>query len=90
MSYPHYYPSNIVGNLIVNAVTGIPYKKCRIGKKKKKRFYRVIDISGIYNTKGIKTYGNNTNNKLFYDSYDQYINHKISLNYNTNTNNDII
>ena len=82
---PDYYPSNIVGICIVNAVTGIPYKNCKVGSLKEKLFYRVIDTSGSYNINGYRTYGNITPNKLFYDNQEQYINHFLQIN-NKNKN----
>ena len=37
--FPDYYPSNIVGTYIVNAVTGISYKDSKVGSLKEKDFY---------------------------------------------------
>ena len=72
-----YYPSNIVGASIVNAVTGKPYDKCYVGTIAEKKFFRVIDASGLCNSNGIKTYKNNTSNKLFYDNREQYMKHRF-------------
>ena len=71
-----YYPSNIIGSTIVNAVTGKPYNKCYVGSNMEKNFFRVIDSSGVCNSEGLKINGNRTPNKLFYDSKEQYINYK--------------
>lgn len=71
-----YYPSNIVGSLIVNAETGIPYKNCKVGTIAELNFFRVIDSTGNCNSNGIKSFGNCNSNKLFYDNYDQYVNHR--------------
>lgn len=73
-----YYPSNIVGSLIVNAETGIPYKNCKVGTNAELQFFRVIDTTGYCNSNGTKTFGNNTSNKLFYDDYDQYAKHRLN------------
>lgn len=75
-----YYPSNIVGSTIVNAVTGKPYDKCYVGSNAEKNFFRVIDSSGLCNSEGLKTYGNRTPNKLFYDTKEQYIEHRLKAN----------
>lgn len=72
-----YYPSNIVGSTIVNAVTGKPYTNCYVGSISEKNFFRVIDSSGFSNTEGLKTHGNRTPNKLFYDNKQQYIDHRL-------------
>ena len=60
-----YYPSNELGRNIVNAITGIPYKNCKVGSIDEKKFFRVIDSTGIYDKNGNKCFGNNSNNKLF-------------------------
>jgi len=73
-----YYPSNIVGSLIVNAETGIPYKNCRVGSIAEHTFFRVIDSTGYCNSNGVKTFGNSISNKLFYENYDQYIKHRCN------------
>lgn len=72
-----YYPSNIVGTTIVNAVTGKPYDKMYVGSQSENILFRVIDSSGTCNKEGFKTYGNRTPNKLFYDSKEQYIEHRL-------------
>ena len=77
MSLPmQYYPSNIIGTTIVNAVSGRPYIGCYVGSFHEKQFFKVIDVSGYYNTSGTKTFGNNIPNKLFYDNYAQYKKHR--------------
>ena len=45
----------------------------------RKNFFRVIDSTGFCNTDGIKSYRNRTPNKLFYDSKEQYIEHRLKL-----------
>ena len=72
-----YYPSNVVGSTIINAVTGKPYNKCYVGSNSEKQFFRVIDSSGFCNNKGININGNYTSNKLFYESKEQYIEHRL-------------
>ena len=80
MTIREYYPSNIVGCTIVNAVTGKPYDKCYVGSSLEKNFFRVIDSSGFTNDEGNRTYGNRRPNKLFYDSKEQYIEHRLKTN----------
>ena len=79
MTKIHYYPSNIVGTTILNAVTGKPYDKCYVGTESEKAFFRVIDSTGFCDYKGVQNYGNRTSNKLFYDSKEQYIQHRLKL-----------
>lgn len=79
MSKIEYYPSNIVGTTILNAVTGKPYSKSYVGTISEKNFFRVIDSTGFCNTVGVKIHGNRTPNKLFYDSKEQYIEHRLKL-----------
>lgn len=81
MTKQAYYPSNIIGSTIVNAVTGKPYSKCYVGTNSELQFFRVIDSSGFCNNQGININGNTTPNKLFYDNKEQYIDHRIN-NYN--------
>jgi len=75
-SHLQYYPSNIGGTTIVNAVSGKPYTGCYVSSFHEKQFFKVIDVSGYYNTAGTKTLGNNIPNKLFYDNYAQYKKHR--------------
>ena len=77
MTRQFYYPSNTVGTTIVNAVTGKPYAKCYVGSNSELQFFRVIDSSGHCNSQGINIKGNRTPNKLFYDSKEQYIEHRL-------------
>ena len=67
-----YYPSNIHGCKIRNAITGITYDNCYVGTLSEKNFFRVIDASGRYDTEGIKTRGNSISNKLFFESYGEF------------------
>tara|TARA_B100000902_G_scaffold397505_1_gene461509 strand:- start:8017 stop:8298 length:282 start_codon:yes stop_codon:yes gene_type:complete len=78
-----YHPSNIVGSTIVNAVTGKPYSKCYVGSNEERNFFRVIDSSGLCNIEGLNTNGNRIPNKLFYDSKEQYIEHRLKSNKKT-------
>jgi len=75
-----YYPSNVVGSTIVNAVTGKPYDKCYVGSNAEKNFFRVIDSSGFCNSEGLRTTSNRNPNKLFYDNKEQYIEHRLKTN----------
>ena len=43
---PRYYPSNIQGTKIRNAVTGQTYDNCYVGSLAEKNFFRVIDSTG--------------------------------------------
>lgn len=69
---PYYYPSNIQGTKIKNAITGFTYHNCYVGSHSEKNFYRVIDSSGKYNELGSKTFKNCNPNKLFFESYDEF------------------
>lgn len=78
MTKIQYYPSNIVGTTILNAVTGKPYDKCYVGSVSEKYFFRVIDSTGFYNHNHHKPDGNRISNKLFYDNKEQYIEHRVN------------
>ena len=69
-----YYPSNIHGSKIKNAITGKTYDNCYVGSESEKNFYRVIDSTGNYNIEGSKTRGNKSPNKLFFESYEEFEN----------------
>ena len=76
-----YYPSNINGTEIVNAITGEKYNNPNliVGTYDEHKLFRVIDVSGLYDSNGNKLSTHITNvtpNKLFYDSKEQYINYK--------------
>lgn len=71
-----YYPSNIVGTTIVNAISGKPYNEYIVGTHDEKQLFRVIDSSGYYSSSGTRALGNRTPNKLFYDNYNQYLSHR--------------
>lgn len=79
MASQDYHTSNIVGSTIINAVTGKPYNNCYVGSKSENLFFRVIDSTGYCNTTGSRTFGNRTPNKLFYDSKEQYIEHRLKM-----------
>ncbi len=66
-----YYPSNIVGSKIKHAITGKEYSFL-VGSKDEEKFFRVIDVSGYYNTNGKKSRGNKIPNKLFFENYNEY------------------
>ena len=68
-----YYPSNINGTEIKNAITGNSYNKCYVGSKKEKNFFRVIDSTGNYDNDGVQMRGNVNPNKLFFESYDEFL-----------------
>lgn len=69
---PRYYPSNIHGTKIRNAITGQTYDNCYVGSLAEKNFFRVIDASGKYDSEGIKIRGNPDPNKLFFESYAEF------------------
>ena len=46
-----YYPSNIHGTKIRNAITGKQYTSF-VGSKDEKKFFRVIDATGLYDGNG--------------------------------------
>lgn len=50
-----YYPSNVMNQLIVNAITGVKYPY-RVGSKESLRLYKVTDTTGAYNSHGKKKY----------------------------------
>ena len=67
-----YYPSNLQGSKIRNAVTGHVYENCLVGSTAEKNFFKVIDSTGNYSTEGTKTRGNRNPNKLFFESYAEF------------------
>ena len=67
-----YYPSNIVGKKIVNALNGKTYESL-VGSKDEVNFYRVIDSTGNYDSNGRRHNGHRTPNKLFFDNEEQYL-----------------
>ncbi len=67
-----YYPSNIQGTKIRNAVTGQTYDNCYVGSLAEKNFFRVIDSTGKYDVEGNKIRGNSNPNKLFFESYAEF------------------
>tara|TARA_Y100001958_G_C21245603_1_gene575399 strand:- start:4215 stop:4649 length:435 start_codon:yes stop_codon:yes gene_type:complete len=48
-----YYPSNVMNQIIVNAVTGVKYPY-RVGTKDALRLYKVTDTTGCFSSKGKK------------------------------------
>ena len=72
-----YYPSNIEGTRIVNAITGIAYDDL-VGSKKELDYFRVLDSSGKVNSMGYKlpfNYYNPNSNKLFYETKEEWEKH---------------
>ena len=67
-----YYPSNIQGTKIRNAITGQTYDNCYVGTIAEKNFFRVIDSTGKYDGEGCKIRGNPNSNKLFFESYTEF------------------
>ena len=72
-----YFPSNINGMRILNAVTGIAYDDI-VGSKNEENYFRIIDSSGKINKDGFKLaigLYNPTSNKLFYDNKEEWLRH---------------
>lgn len=70
-----YYPSNIVGQLIVDAVTGAEYT-WKVGSYQELRFFKVTDTSDIMESNGKKSFNKKTPNFLYYESPEAYMKHK--------------
>lgn len=76
-SLREYFPSNINGMRILNAVTGIAYDDT-VGSKNEENYFRVLDSTGNINKDGYKLPQgcyNPTSNKLFYDSREEWERH---------------
>ena len=72
-----YYPSNVNGMRILNAVTGLAYDDI-VGSKNEINYFRVIDSSGRINNNGYKLPQgcyNPSTNKLYYDNRDEWVRH---------------
>lgn len=63
------YPSNLTGQLIINAETGVPTKH-RVGSSDEALYYKVADATNRNNTGDADIY--------FYDSPEHYIRHRFS------------
>jgi hypothetical protein len=70
-----YFSSNYNGTYITNAETGELYPDI-VGSKNEKKYFRVIDSTGVINEKGQPNFGIKNSNKLFYTNVEQYINHR--------------
>ncbi len=73
----HYYPSNINGMRIQNAITGVLYNDV-VGSHAEINYFRVIDSSCKFDDKGYKLEPNcynYTSNKLFYDNREEWEKH---------------
>ena len=68
----HYYPSNINGTKIRNAITGKQYNSF-VGSKDENNFFKVIDSTGKYDSNGKFCYGNPNPNKLFFENYQEFL-----------------
>ena len=73
-SRERYYPSDVVGNPVVNAVTGAKYP-WRVGKKEEDRFFKVIDTANNVGF-GNLDYGCRVSHKLYYETPYQYMTHR--------------
>ena len=70
-----YYPSNVEGQRIVDAVTGAEYP-WSVGSYEEKRFFKVMDTSDIMESNGKRSYNKRTPNFLYYQSPESYMKHK--------------
>ena len=76
-----YYPSNMQGGFIVNAITGIEYP-WRVGSKDARRLFRAVDTTGTHDKEGRKLKPNSADfpnpnpNHLYYDSPQQFMQHR--------------
>jgi hypothetical protein len=78
-----YYPSNINGMRILNAVTGIAYDDL-VGSKEEVNYFRVLDSTGKFNNNGYKLPQgcyNPSTNKLYYDNREEWMRHINFLNF---------
>ena len=71
----NYYPSNIEGQRIVDAVTGAEYP-WKVGSYQEKRFFKVMDVSDIMNSNSKQSYNKRSPNFLYYLSPESYMKHK--------------
>lgn len=78
---PFYYPSNVQGKLIKNAITGVEYP-WRVGSNDARRLFKVVDTTGTCDNQGRKLkpnapeYPNPNPNHCYYDSPQQYMSHR--------------
>jgi hypothetical protein len=76
-----YYPSNVAGKFIKNAVTGVEYP-WRVGSLDALRLFKVVDTVGNYDSNGCKIkvkskdYPNPNPNQCYYDSPQQCMTHR--------------
>jgi len=68
------YPSNVMGEFIVNAVTGAKYP-WQVGSFDDQRFFKVVDTANNVSFKS-PDYEKKISNKLFYESPFEYMSHK--------------
>ena len=72
-----YYPSNIEGTRIMNAISGMAYDDL-VGTKSELNYFRVLDSTGNINSMGYKLpygYYNSDSNKLFYENKEEWEKH---------------
>ena len=69
-----YYPSDIVGNFIVNAINGAKYP-WKVGSFDENRFFKVIDTANRVTFRSPE-YGPRVTHKLYYDSPMDYMKHR--------------
>ena len=70
-----YFPSNIQGSYIKDAITGEEYED-RIGTKNEEKYFRVIDCTGLVGPDGKKLLQglfNPNSNRLFFKSKEEYL-----------------
>lgn len=74
-----YYPSNVMNQIIVNAITGVKYPY-RVGSKDSLRLFKVCDTTGDYSLGGKKKYTDDykegqekTPNNFYFDNLSEYM-----------------
>ena len=73
------YYSDIIGNSILDAVTGAKYP-WKVGSKDEKKFFKVRSSISYKNSKAMVSedwMGSSTTNQAFYASPEQYMNHHM-------------
>lgn len=85
------FPSNTMGQLIVNAATGIKYDIC-VGSKESLRLFKVIDTSGKYDKNGNKRKNDDVKkiiypepNHFYFDNPQEYSQHRRYLYHHSNS-----
>jgi len=81
---PTYYPSNLQGHFIRNAITGALYP-WRVGSKDSRRLFKVVDAMGKMDSNGFRikarseNYPNPNPNHCYYNSPKEYMDNRKML-----------